>query len=111
MLRRTGEAIGYVGLVSGDQGPELAFELLSAHHGQGLATEAANAMVDYAQAIGMDELWASVWDWNVASRRVLEKLGFREVSAIPDVALQATNIMTWRRLGANGTALVIDAWR
>ncbi|PZT84361.1 MAG: hypothetical protein DI630_37150, partial [Gordonia sp. (in: high G+C Gram-positive bacteria)] len=64
VLRRTGEAIGYVGLVSGDQGPELAFELLSAHHGQGLATEAATAMID------------------------------------------ATNSMTWRRLGANDTALV-----
>lgn len=52
VLRRTGEAIGYVGLVSGDQGPELAFEVLSAHHGQGLATEAANAHHDVAAPQG-----------------------------------------------------------
>jgi ribosomal-protein-alanine N-acetyltransferase len=27
-------------------------------------------------------LWATVRDWNVASRRVLEKLGFRETDHV-----------------------------
>ena len=35
-------------------------------------------MVAWASEAGYPRLWASVRDWNTASRRVLEKLGFRE---------------------------------
>lgn len=70
-------AIGYCGLV-GDEGqaPELAFELLRSTWGRGYATEAAAAVVERARAQGRSVLTASVWDWNLASRRVLTKLGF-----------------------------------
>ncbi|WP_159622477.1 GNAT family N-acetyltransferase [Ruania rhizosphaerae] len=75
-----GDAIGYCGLLM-DEGapedPELAFELLQAVHNRGYATEAAQAVVAWASGSGYRRLRATVWDWNVASRRVLEKLGFR----------------------------------
>ena len=76
-----GEAIGYCGLVDGEHGPrepELAFELLRRHWGQGYATEASYAVLEWARSSGYEGLWASVWDWNNASRRVLTKLGFTE---------------------------------
>lgn len=77
-----GDVIGYCGLVTGDQlpssEPELAFELLRAAHNRGYATEAASAVVEWARDEGFTRLWASVWDWNAPSRRVLEKLGFRD---------------------------------
>ena len=64
----TADVIGYCGLVFHGNGspdePELAYELLQAAHGYGYATEA-----------GYPRLWAAVRDWNLASRRVLEKLG------------------------------------
>lgn len=76
------DVIGYCGLVFHGTGradePELAFELLSRMHGRGYATEAALAVIAWAEVAGHPRLWASVWDWNVASRRVLEKLGFRD---------------------------------
>jgi RimJ/RimL family protein N-acetyltransferase len=82
----TGQAIGYCGLVFHGNGaadePELAFELLKEAHGQGYATEAGRAVVGWAEEVGYRRLWATVWDWKAASRRVLEKLGFRETSEI-----------------------------
>jgi hypothetical protein len=39
-----------------------------------------------ATEAGYRRLWAGVWDWNVASRRVLEKLGFREAGRVQPVS-------------------------
>jgi RimJ/RimL family protein N-acetyltransferase len=85
----TADVIGYFGLTFHRSGspdePELAYELLRAAHGRGYATEAGRAVVTWASEAGYRRLWAEVWDWNVASRRVLEKLGFRETGrAEPD---------------------------
>ncbi|WP_406634199.1 GNAT family N-acetyltransferase [Amycolatopsis sp. WGS_07] len=74
----TAEVIGYCGLIFAGDEPELAYELLRAAHGRGYATEAGQAVVAWAREAGYRRLRATVWDWNLASRRVLEKLGFRE---------------------------------
>ena len=78
----TADVIGYCGLSIHGNGspeePELAYELLRAAHGCGYATEAGQAVVTWADEAGYRRLRAGVWDWNVASRRVLDKLGFRE---------------------------------
>src|SRR4030081_45041 len=85
----TADVIGYCGLIfhenaSPDE-PELAYELLRAAHGCGYATEASRAVCTWASEAAYRRLWATVWDWNVASRRVLEKLGFRETGRVePD---------------------------
>lgn len=74
--------IGYCGLLDHGNGspeePELAYELRRDAQGRGYATEAAAAVVAWADATGYQRLWAGVWDWNTASRRVLHKLGFIE---------------------------------
>jgi [ribosomal protein S5]-alanine N-acetyltransferase len=33
-------------------------------------------VLDWARSSGYKRLWASVWEWNIASRRVLAKVGF-----------------------------------
>jgi len=75
--------VGYCGLTAGspdtDGEPELAFELLRRSWGRGYATEASWAVLDWARSVGHERLWATVWDWNEASLRVLAKLGFAEV--------------------------------
>lgn len=43
---------------------------------KGYATEAASAVLDYAFASGFTIVWATVRTWNVASRTVLNRLGF-----------------------------------
>lgn len=46
--------------------------------GRGIATEAARAVVDYSfEAFGLEKVWARVDPRNVASVRVLEKLGMQ----------------------------------
>ncbi len=86
-----GDVIGYCGLFAVDERPddepELAFELLRSAQGSGYATEAAQAVVDWARQAGCPRLWADVWDWNTASRRVLAKLGFLETGQVTAGAL------------------------
>ena len=98
----TADVIGYCGLISHGNGspdePELAYELLRAAHGCGYATEAGQAVVRWAGEAGYRRLWAGLWDWNVASRRVLEKLGFREVGRVPPDSVHGHSLLTVREL-------------
>jgi [ribosomal protein S5]-alanine N-acetyltransferase len=56
---------------------ELAYRLARASWGRGIATEAANALVEQAFArAGLTRLVAVTFPENVASQRVLQKLGF-----------------------------------
>jgi ribosomal-protein-alanine N-acetyltransferase len=96
------DVIGYCGLVDGGRGsegePELAFELLRRVWGQGYATEASWAVLDWARSAGYPRVSATVWDWNTASRRVLAKLGFTETDRKDVDALHGTNLHTTKAL-------------
>lgn len=96
----TADVIGYCGLVFHGNGspdePELAYELLRAAHGRGYATEAGRAVVTWVGDAGYPRLWATVRDWNVASRRVLEKLGFRETGRVELDAVHGDSLLTVR---------------
>jgi RimJ/RimL family protein N-acetyltransferase len=96
----TADVIGYCGLIIHGNGspdePELAYELLRAAHGWGYATEAGRAVVTWASEAGYRRLWAGVWDWNVASRRVLEKLGFREAGRVEPGSVYGHSLLTVR---------------
>lgn len=96
----TADVIGYCGLVFHGDGspdePELAFELLRAAHGRGYGTEAGRAVVTWVGEAGYARLWATVSDWNVASRRVLEKLGFRETGQVEHDAVHGDSLLTVR---------------
>ncbi len=54
-------------------------------------------MLDWARSSGYRRVWATVWEWNSASRRVLDKLGFTEVERSED-ATYGTNLVTMRQL-------------
>jgi [ribosomal protein S5]-alanine N-acetyltransferase len=99
--RAAGDVIGYCGLVDSGRGaegePELAFELLRRVWGQGYATEASLAVLDWARSSGYERVSATVWDWNTASRRVLARLGFAETGKELD-AIHGTNLFITRRL-------------
>jgi [ribosomal protein S5]-alanine N-acetyltransferase len=96
----TAGVIGSCGLIFQGHGspdePELAYELLRAVHGCGYATEAGHAVVTWVREAGYARLWAGVRDWNVASRRVLEKLGFRETGQVERDAVHGDSLLTVR---------------
>jgi RimJ/RimL family protein N-acetyltransferase len=57
---------------------ELGFSFAPAHQRNGYATEAARALVDWAFSIGFHRVYGRTEARNVASARVLEKLGMRQ---------------------------------
>lgn len=82
------EVLGYAGILVGRstfEEPELAYELFRNAWGRGIATEAAGEMVQAAAGSGRQRLWASVATDNVASLRVLAKLGFRHDHLEPEL--------------------------
>ncbi|MEO8527564.1 MAG: GNAT family N-acetyltransferase [Pseudolysinimonas sp.] len=105
-LKASGEVIGYCGVIDSDYAaegvepgePELAFEFLRRAWNQGYATEAAQSVISWARASGYRQLWAGVRDWNLASRRVLAKLGFVETDRVDQDALHGDSLLTTRLL-------------
>jgi RimJ/RimL family protein N-acetyltransferase len=70
--------IGACGITAQEATPELGYWLGVPHWGNGYATEALHAMIDYAFAdLAHDALQAGARVTNPASRRVLEKCGFQ----------------------------------
>lgn len=57
---------------------ELGYWLAVSYWGQGIMTEAVRVFIHYAFAeLGLSRLWTRVFEFNVGSRRVLEKNGFK----------------------------------
>ncbi|WP_267713888.1 GNAT family N-acetyltransferase [Streptomyces sp. CoH17] len=95
------DVVGYCGLVNSGHAagePELAFELLRRVWRQGYATEASLAVLEWARSSGYERLWATVWDWNTASRRVLAKVGFTETDRKEVHAVHGTTLFATMRL-------------
>ena len=78
--RATGEFAGECGLrwLEDASDVELSYGLYPRFRGRGLATEAARAVLDYAdKVLGLDRIVALSRGDNATSHRVLEKLGMR----------------------------------
>lgn len=76
-----GQAAGGVGVVLKDdiyrRSAEIGYWLGEEFWGRGIVTEAVKAMTAYAfAAFDLARIYASVFEWNPASMRVLEKAGY-----------------------------------
>ena len=93
--RETGETVGGATLrrveIDGCEEVEVGYRVAAAWWGRGIATEMASALVAVARdRLGLQEVVAFTLPDNVASRRVMEKAGFRyerdiEWAALPHV--------------------------
>ncbi|HTI69067.1 MAG TPA: GNAT family protein [Candidatus Limnocylindria bacterium] len=77
-----GEMAGGVGLILGEdihhRSAEIGYWLGEPYWGQGIATEAVGALVEYGfEQFDLVRVFAEVFDVNRASARVLEKAGFQ----------------------------------
>ena len=80
-LRYTGDLVGAVGLTfeAEHRRAELGYWVARAAWGQGYATEAAQALLDWALGgLRLERIHARSFAGNAASAGVLRKLGFRE---------------------------------
>jgi len=86
-LLSTGELVGRIGLSyhrAWPADPELGWLIDPAHAGLGLATEGGAACVEYGFGVlGAQRLVSICIEENAASRRVMEKLGFRLHERVP----------------------------
>ncbi len=73
-----GEVIGHCGLRVLEDMPELVYLLAKQYWGMGLATEAAKACLRYGfEELQLEKIIAVTRPENVASRRVLERIGMK----------------------------------
>ena len=79
--RDTSKLAGFAGFIeSSEETPNLIYGVHPDFWGCGFATEAANAIVDFAfETLGMASVKADVDELNVTSVRVLEKLGMKQI--------------------------------
>ena len=85
ILKSTGGNIGFAGLKYLEELGEVdvAYRLMPAYWGQGLATEVALASVRYGFAeLGLKQIIGLVMPKNIASVRVLEKTGLRYAETV-----------------------------
>jgi RimJ/RimL family protein N-acetyltransferase len=83
-LRDAGTLVGYCGFfVRPVKGTTMGYAILAQYRGRGLATEAAAAVLDWAERHDVD-VYASVRPPNSASVRVLAKIGMRLVDSYAD---------------------------
>jgi len=81
---------------------EIAYSIAPQYQGRGYATEAAQAVVDFAFASGqVSVVRAHTLAETNASTRVLEKCGFKKIATVVD----HENNLIWRWELANGAAL------
>jgi RimJ/RimL family protein N-acetyltransferase len=98
VYKASGEVIGFAGLKYRENLREvdLGYRFLPAYWGQGLATEAGRAVLDYGFAhLAMKRVIGLVEPENIASVRVLEKLGFifEQMVAYPNMGPAARYII------------------
>jgi RimJ/RimL family protein N-acetyltransferase len=88
VLKETGRVIGSVGLHKSRKGKleyerELGYVLSEKYWGQGIIPEAASAVLDFGfRILGTGSIIASHFDFNLQSKRVIEKLGFRHIARL-----------------------------
>jgi len=96
--KSTNNIIGYCGVDSceleGNYELELGYRLIASARGQGYATEAASAVLDYYGRQGVTNIIAFTAHGNKSSQAVLKKLGY---TAIKSSEIDAFPIVVFRR--------------
>lgn len=88
VMRRTHaapELIGSCGLLERNGCIEIGYWIARKHWGLGYATEAANAILQIALALGHTQIHAGYFADNPASGHVLRKLGFMQSGPVRDI--------------------------
>ncbi len=93
-----GRAVGGVGFIPGTDveriSAEVGYWLGEAYWGRGIATEALRALAGYVfETTEITRLFATVFEFNAASMRVLEKAGFSKVGVLHRAALKNDRVI------------------
>ena len=98
--KETGDVIGFSGVkfVPEISDTELGYRFFPEYWGKGLATEAGQASIEFARSdLGLKRLVAMVHPDNVASARVLAKLGFSVEKRLSYSGLEGVDVDLFAR--------------
>jgi RimJ/RimL family protein N-acetyltransferase len=98
--KETGDVIGFSGVkyVPEIGDTELGYRFFPEYWGRGLATEAGRASIEFARSdLGLTRLVAMVHPENVASARVVEKLGFSVEKKLAYSGLEGVEVDLYAR--------------
>jgi RimJ/RimL family protein N-acetyltransferase len=87
ILRKNGESVGFAnldGLYEGSFRPEcvLAYQINEDYRGHGLGSWLVETIVNHNNG---KEIYASVKSENLASQKILEKLGFKKIEFVKNI--------------------------
>jgi ribosomal-protein-alanine N-acetyltransferase len=112
--KEDGKVIGLLGVIrQGHEQAEIGWGLGVEYRGQGYATEAARAMIDYGfHSLGLHRIYADTSTDNLPSWRVMERLGMRREALLRgafhkegkwlDQYIYGMLADEWRDTGASG---------
>ncbi|MGB1042461.1 MAG: GNAT family N-acetyltransferase [Tenacibaculum sp.] len=87
------EFIGTVALVKDTtNNDEIGYRFIEEYWGNGYATEICEALISYCKSIGIKKIIGCVVDVNIASAKILERFGFKEIEKFisDDIGLPET---------------------
>ena len=98
MFLNSGELVGVISLTPGRDvnrySAEVGYFVGEQYWNRGYATEALMLVVNFAQyRHGFKRLFAKVFDFNLASMRVLEKVGFKKEGIMKSSAVKADKVI------------------
>jgi len=93
-----GRAVGGVGIVLQQDvervGAEIGYWLGERYWNRGVMTDVIKKMVEYSFAnFHIQKLYATIFDFNIASQRVLEKAGFEKEAVLKQAAIKNDKII------------------
>ena len=84
-IRSDKKTIGRISLAPAGEEPDLGIWVFSEHRGQGVGSEAVSLAVRYIFAsTDLQYLIAGIFSFNLASRKIFEKLGFRRATELDE---------------------------
>lgn len=92
--QKTHELIGDIGFLNSDENGKswIGFTLDPEHWGNGYASEAARAVLDFYSKHEVSMVWASTEPENLSSARVLGRLGFHLIDSTPHDLIFSKNL-------------------
>ena len=75
---------------------EIGYSIVPSYQGKGLASEAAQALIEFAKTAGVSKVSAHTLAETNASTRVLEKCGFKRIHEITDP--EGKRVWRWEKL-------------
>ncbi|MEU4622942.1 GNAT family N-acetyltransferase [Actinoplanes sp. NPDC023801] len=100
--------VGNCGIFPGRTGPaepEIGYMIRWSDRGRGFAGETVGAVLEECGRAGLGRVWTTVRAGNTASRRIMQRYGFRVLRAEEDLLFHAADLRGEQLLARTGASM------